>query len=320
MAQDFQVIVTVLPEWRVVPAGQTVEVIVQVSVPDTMFPGEHRVWVNATSSDERQATRAVPVEFDVVPYYETRDFAGLRWEDPLGDDFEYKYSMEGNDVVSSRGRRGRHADLDIVTLTGVLDIDTGIVTFTMELKGSPSQDRGIFYGVYLVTEEHLVEGGLADPASHREGDFVWESHDEAETMAFMYVSDQQTGSSVPMPSLDIQLLSDRVVFTVDAKDLRTAGVDPGSGFRLYAYCHRLGSEDGGGDRTTLVYDTAGQGAVTAPWQFTDEPEGSSSYLWIGVAVAVVAILAVLFVVLLPRIMPPKPEEEHDEADEWVEYE
>ncbi len=316
---DDRITVTLLPEWRLVPAWQTVEVFVQISVPDTMFPGEHRVWVNASSSDERQEMRAVPVEFDVIPYYDTRDFANLRWDDPLEDDFEYAYSLEGNEVVSSRGRRGRHSDLDVVSLTGVLDIEAGNVTFTLELKGSPSQERGIFYGVYVVTNAHMMEGSLEDPASHEKGDFVWESHDEVETIAFVYLSDQQRGSSVPMPSLDIRVLSDRVVFTVNAKDLRTAGVDPGSGFRLYAYCHRLGSEDGDDIPTTLVYDTAGQGSVTSPWEFTNEEEGASTFMWIGVAVAIVAILAVVFVLVLPRLAPPLPKEEPEETDEWVEY-
>ncbi len=318
-SEDPRVTITVLPEWRVVHVGETVEVFVQISVPDNMFPGEHRVWVNASSSDDRQAGRAVPLEFDVVPYFDTLDFAGLSWEDALEDEFEYTYTMEGNKVVSSRGRRGRHSDLDIVILSAVLDLDSNLVTVTMELKGTPSQDRGVFYGVYFVSEDHQVIGGLEDPKSHARGDFVWESHDEANTTAFMYLSDQHTGSSVPMLSLSIRFESDRVVFTVHAKDLRKAGVDPGSGFRVYGYCHALGTSDGGEDRTRLVYDTAGQGAVTAPWDFTNEPEETSTFMWFGLAVAVVAVLAFLFVVLLPRLMPPPPEEEPDEADDWVEY-
>jgi uncharacterized membrane protein len=318
-ATDDRITVSVLPVWLVVRPGRDEEVFVQISVPDNMFPGEHRVWVNASSSDQREVMRAVPIEFDVIPYYDTIDFANMRWDDLLEEDLTYTYSMEGNDVTTAKGRRGQHSEFDILTLTGVLDVDTNIVTLTMELKGTPVQDMGVFYGIYIVTADHQVVGGLADPASHRRGDFVWESHDVANTTAFVYLSDNLQGSSVPMLSLEVHFLSDRVVFTVHAKDLRKAGVDPGSDFRLYAYCHRLGSSDGGDARTRLIYDTAGQGAVDAPREFTREPEEASSLVWLGVAVAVVAVLALLFLMLLPRLMPPEPEPEPTEADDWVEY-
>jgi hypothetical protein len=300
--------------------GGTLDVYVLVSVPDNLSPGEHRFWLNASSSDGRQAVRAVPVEFDLIPYFDSIDFAGLSWNDPLGDDFAYTYRLESDRVVSSRGRRARHAEMDVLTLTAVLDPETNLVTLTMELKGAPSEDRGVFYGVYIVDEDHRVEGGLVDPRSHQVGDFVWESHDEANTIANMYMSDGQLGSSVPMLSLSVTHGSDRVVFHVHAKDLRKAGVEPGSGFRVYAYCHRLGAPEGGGGGTRLVYDTAGQGAVTGPWEFTDEPEETSGMAWVVaavVAVAVLAILSVLFVI--PRLLPSEPEEGPDEADDWVEF-
>jgi hypothetical protein len=260
------------------------------------------------------------VEFDLIPYFDSIDFAGLSWNDPLGDDFAYTYRLESDRVVSSRGRRARHADLDILTLTAVLDPETNLVTFTMELKGAPTEDRGVFYGVYIVNEDHRVVGGLVDPGSHETGDFVWESHDEANTIANVYVSDAQLGSSVPMLSLSVFHGSDRVIFNVHAKDLRKAGVEPGSGFRVYAYCHRLGPPDGGGGGSRLVYDTAGQGDVTGPWEFTDEPEESSSMASVVVAMVIVAVLAVLTVLyVIPRLLPPEPAEEPDEGDEWVEF-
>jgi hypothetical protein len=317
-SDDDRITVTVLPERMLVQVGGRVEVFVQISVPDNMFPGEHRVWINASSSDHREAVRAVPLEFDVIPYYNTIDFANLLWSDELDDDFTYTYTMVGNDVVSSRGRQGRHSEFDMVSLSAVYDLDTNIVTITMELKGSPVQEPGVFYAVYFVDPDHNVVGGLLDPESHRKGDFVWESHDEANTMVFMYLSDQQKGSSVNMGSLDIKFGSDRVVFTVHAKDLRKA-VDPGSGFRLYAYCHKLGSSDGNKAETRLIYDTAGQGAVEAPWDFTREPEETSNLVWVGVGVAVLVVLALLFFILWPKLMPPEPEPEPTEADEWVEY-
>jgi hypothetical protein len=285
-----------------------------------MSPGEHRMWLNASSSDGREAVRAVPVEFDLIPYFDSIDFAGLNWDDPLEDDFAYTYQLESDRVVSSRGRRARHADMDILTLTAVLDPETNMVTLTMEMKGAPAEDRGVFYGVYIVNEDHQVVGGLEDPASHETGDFVWESHDAANTIANMYVSDGQLGSSVPMLSLSVFHGSDRVVFHVHAKDLRKAGVEPGSEFQIYGYCHRLGPPDGGGGGSRLVYDTAGQGAVTGPWEFTNEPEESSSMAWIVAALVVVAALALFSVLyLIPRLTPPVPEEEPDEADEWEEY-
>jgi hypothetical protein len=312
--------VTVRPGGGTVRVGGTMDVYLEISVPDNLSPGEHRVWVNASSSDGRQAPRAVPVEFDIIPYYDGFDFAGLSWDDPLGDEFAYTYRLEADRVASSRGRRAGHADLDILTLTAVLDPATNVVTLTVELKGAPTDDRGVFYGVYFVTEDHQVVGGLVDPRSHEAGDLVWESHDEANTLASMYVSDGQLGSSVPMPSLGVTLGADRVVFTVHADDLRRAGVEPGSGFLVYAYCHRLGAPDEGGG-TRLVYDTAGQGAVTGPWEFTDEPEEASSMALVVIAaVAVVAALAVLFVLfVIPRLTPPVPDEEPDEADDWVEF-
>jgi uncharacterized membrane protein len=316
---DDRITVSVLPPWSVVRPGKEMEVFVQISVPDNMFPGEHRVWLNASSSDQREVMRAVPLEFDVIPYYDTIDFADMLWNDLLEEDFTYTYTMEGNEVTSARGRRGQHNEFDIISLVALYDLDTNVVTVTMELKGTPIQDQGVFYGVYFVTADHQVLGGLADPETHRRGDFVWESHDASNTTAFMYLSDNLAGSSVPMLSLEIHFLSDRVVFTMHAKDLRKAGVDPGSEFRLYGYCHRLGSSDGGDARTRLIYDTAGQGAVDAPRDFTREPEGSSSMVWIGVAVAVVAVLAFIIMYLLPRLLPPEPEPEPTEADDWVEY-
>ena len=323
MSHDARITVTVLPEWRVVHAGETLEVFVQISVPDHMAPGEHRVWVNATSSDRREVMRAVPVEFDVIPYYNTMDFRDLVWNDLWEDDFAYTYSIEGTDVVSSQGRRGGFPEFDVISLTAIIDPETNIVTVMMDLKGAPVSGPGVFYAVYFVNADHRVEGGLLDPISHRRGDFVWESHDEANTTAFMYLSDQQMGSSVPMPSLDIEFQYHQVTFRMHAKDLRMAGVDPGSGLNLYAYCHRLGSSEGDDAETRLIYDTAGQGAVGAPREFTREPEMSRSMVWIGVAVAVVAVLAILFLVLLPKLLPPKPEPEPEpepaEADEWVEY-
>jgi len=316
---DARIRVSVLPEGHLLRPGSTQDVFVQVSVPGTMFPGEHRVWVNASSSHGGQAMRAVPLEFDVVPIYNPGDFAGMRADDPLSDDFAYTYSMEGNRVVSARGRRGRHVDMDIVSVAAVFDLATNNVTVTLELRGAPSRDRGIFYGVYFVTDDHRVTGALDDPASHRTGEFEWETHDGDGTFAFIYLSDQQMGSSSPMTSMSGKLLADRVVWTFHARDLRRAGVEPGSGFRLYAYCHRLGSTGGGEAETRLVYDTAGTGAPAAPWDFTREP-GETSYVpWILAVVAVVAALALLFVYLLPRLLPPEPEHEHTEADDWVEY-
>jgi uncharacterized membrane protein len=314
-----RITITVLPGWSIVRPGKDVEVFIQISVPDNMFPGEHRVWINASSSDQREVTRAVPIEFDVIPYFDTIDFADMRWTDLLEDDFTYAYSLEGNNVVSSRGRRGKHAEFDILSLTGIYDLETNIVTVTMEVKGTPLQGTGVFYGVYFVTEAHRVMVGLADPASHKNGDFVWESHHDEETTALMYLSDNLQGSSVPMLSLQVNFQSDRVVFTMHAKDLRKAGVDPGSDFRLYAYCHRLGSSDGGEAKTQLIYDTAGQGAVDAPVEFTKEPREQSSMVWIGVAVAVVAVMAALIMLMLPRLLPTEPEPEPTEADDWVEY-
>ncbi len=316
---DPRVQVSVLPETHRVHPGATQEVYVQISVPGTMFPGEHRVWVNASSSFDGQAMRAVPVEFDVVPIYNPGDFADMRADDPLSDDYSYSYSIEGNEVVSARGRRGKHPEMDIVSVTAVFDLATNNVTVTLELHGAPSRDQGIFYGVYFVTADHRVTGALDDPASHRRGDLEWETHDEANTIAFVYLSDQQMGSSSPMTSMSGKLMADRVVWTFHARDLRRAGVEPGSGFHLYAYCHRLGSTGGGEAETRLVYDTAGTGALDAPWDFTREPEEVSYVPWILAVVAVVAALALLFVYFLPRLMPPEPEPEHTEADDWVEY-
>ena len=323
MSDDDRITVTVLPEWRVVHAGEDLEVFVQISVPDYMLPGEHRVWVNVTSSDRREAMRAVPVEFDVIPYYDTEDFRDLVWNDLWEDEFAYTYSIEGTDVVSSRGRRGGFPEFDVISLTAIIDPETNIVTVMMDLKGAPVSGPGVFYAVYFVNPDHRVEGGLLDPESHRRGDFVWESHDEANTTAHMYLSDQQMGSSVPMPSLDIEFQYHQITFTMHAKDLRMAGVDPGSGLNLYAYCHRLGSSEGDDSETRLIYDSAGQGAVEVPKEFTREPGISSSMVWIGVAVAVVAVLAILFLILLPKLRPPEPEPapepEPVEVDEWVEY-
>lgn len=316
---DVRVTVTVLPEWKVLQPGADLEVYVQVSVPDDLFPGEHRLWVNASSSDGREAVRAVPVEFDLVPYYDTIDFQDLQWSDLLDDDFTYTYLSEGNEVVSASGRRGRSDELDMVSLTGLLDLETNVVTVTMELKGAPVTGAGVFYGVYFVSGDHQVVGGLADPESHRRGDFVWESHDEDNTIAFVYLSDNLMGSSVPMNDLDVSLGSDRVVFTLHARDLRKAGVDPGSDFRLYGYCHRLGSPGDDGKGARLVYDTAGQGSIDAPREFTREPPEEASYWWVGVVVAMAVALAVVFLYLLPRLLPPEPEEEPEEADDWVEY-
>jgi len=319
MSDDDRITVTVLPDWYIVIPLMDLEVFVQISVPDNMFPGEHRVWIKASSSDARQDTRAVPIEFDVIPYYDTIDFADMRWDDLLADDFSYTYSMEGNEVVNARGRRGQYDEFDVVSLTGLLDLETNTVTVTMELKGSPVQGSGVFYAVYFVNADHQVIGGLVDPGSHRRGDFVWESHDDANTRAFMYLSDNQMGSSVPMLSLQVEFESDRVVYTFHARDLRKAGVDPGSDFRLYAYCHRLGSPGGGDEETQLIYDTAGVGAIDAPREFTREPAEPSSFLWVGVGLAIVIALAVLFVVFLPKLLPHEPEPEPTEEDEWVEY-
>jgi hypothetical protein len=206
-----------------------------------------------------------------------------------------------------------------VEVKTVLDPETNTVTVMLDLFGPPSRDRGAFYAVYFVNADHRVEGGLMDPASHRRGDFVWESHDEANTIAFMYLTDQQQGSSVPMPSLVVEFQYHRVAFSIHAKDLRDAGVDPGSGLLLYAYCHQLGSTEGEMAETRLIFDTAGQGAVEVPEEFTKEPEEMSSLVWLVVAVAVVLVLALLFVLLFPSLLPPKPEPEPEEVDEWVEF-
>jgi len=275
--------------------------------------------VNASSSFGDQAMRAVPVEIDVIPIYNPGDFADMRADDPLSDDYAYSYSLEGNKVVSARGRRSKNPDMDIVSVTAVFDLDTNNVTVTLELHGTPSREKGIFYGVYFVTADHQVTGALDDPAAHRRGEFEWETRDEAHTIAFVYLSDQQMGSSSPMVSMTGKLLADRVVWTFHARDLRRAGVEPGTGFHLYAYCHKLGSTGGGEAETRLVYDTAGVGALEAPWDFTREPEETSYVPWILVAVAVVAVLALLFMHYMPRLLPPEPEHEHTEADDWVEY-
>jgi uncharacterized membrane protein len=317
--EDDRINVSVLPVWKVLARGQEHEAFVQISVPEYILPGEHRVWINASSKDPNVAMRAVALEFDVVPIYYPQDFQDQRYDDLLGDDFAYTYEIQGDRVVSSRGHGGRHSEFDIVSLVAVLDLSTNTVTLTIELKGPPDQDRGVFYAVYFVTEDHQVIGGLVDPESHKVGDLVWETHDEANTIAFVYLSDQLLGSSVPMQSLDVDYGSDRVVFTMHARDLRKAGVDPGSDFQLYAYCHELGSVGGEGAKTRLIYDTAGKGAVDGPYDFTNEPEETSNVKWVAVGVAVIIALALLFLYFLPRLLPPEPEPEPTEADSWVEY-
>jgi uncharacterized membrane protein len=321
---DPRMTVHVVPWEAIVRAGQELEVTVTIVVRDNILPGEHRFWLNARSQDPFVAMRVLPVEFDVVPVYNPGDFADKQYSDPLNDDYTYRYTTDGVDgpVTSSSGKAGGVPVIDIVSVTAVLDLEAGMVTVTLELKGLAMESEGVVYVVHFVNGDHQLTGPLVDPrAHHTEGEFTWSSHDVGNSTFWMSLAGGVMGSRVPVTTMDVEVLADKVYFNIGVRDLRHSGVEPGSDILLYAYCHQVDGRDGAGADGRITYDTAGQGAASAPAPFSEEPdEGSPGRLPVaaGVTIAVVAVVA-LFIFRRWKAARIAPMDESD-PDGWVEYE
>ncbi len=320
---DPRMAVHVVPWESPVRPGQELVVSVTIVVDDNILPGEHRFWLNAISQDASVAIRVLPVEFDVVPVFNPRDFADKQYGDPLNDDYTYRYTTDGVDgpVTRSSGKAGSVSVIDIISVTAVLDLETGTVIVTLELKGLATESEGVVYVVHFVNADHQLTGPLVDPrAHHTEGEFTWSSHDVGNSTFWMSLAGGVMGSRVPVTTMEVEVLADKVYFHIGVRDLRHAGVEPGSDIRLYAYCHQVDGRDGEGADGRITYDTAGQGAVSAPAPFSDEPDEGSPGLPVaaGLIIAVVAVVA-LFMFRRWKAARMAPLDEFD-PDGWVEYE
>ncbi len=321
---DPRMTVHVVPWEAFVRAGEDLEVAVTIVVQDNMLPGEHRFWLNATSEDSTVAARVLPVEFDVFPIYNPIDFVDQTYGDPLNDDFTYSYITDGSvgPVTGASGRRGADPAVDIISVTAILDLETSTVTVTLELKGLAVTQEGVRYEVYFVNDDHRLTGALLDPrAHHQRGAFQWEDSNWDNVIFSMYLEGDRIGSSSTVVSLQVEVLADKVHFLIGAGDLRYAGVDIGSDFKLYAYAHRIGGDDEVDGR--LTWDTAGHGAAPAPAAFDDMPEEASSETGVAVVVVVAALVAAVVTALFlfrrwweAQKLPP---DDHD-PDQWVEFE
>lgn len=280
---------------------------VEVRAPGAIRPGNYVVWVNASSEDAGEATRSVPLGVEVVAPLPPTLFSGLAYVDDPRDDYLFHREGEGGAMRGAFGKLDTDASVDIISLQSSLDVTTGVLTVTVELRGEASTDEGTFYYLFFVREGHVQPGELLSPMLHQFRHVQYNRSSPGSTITLVHVTFDANGTPVagrPMDwgfgDLEVLVQGDKVVFKVTTRDLREAGVEAGTPLALYALSERTRSQGGGDWVEELTWDAAGEGAADAPAAFSDMPsEGVSGASMIGVAI-LLAVLALLGVWLLLR--------------------
>jgi hypothetical protein len=281
-------------------AGEESDFYWVVSVPDGMPGGLYRIWVHANSEDSSQETRSVPIDLEVVPLFDEEDFGDLAYFDPSGD--EYTFHFEAGEptgtVRTSKGGTGGVSAVDIVSLDVSVDTGTAEVVVTLVFSGDVVDDGTAEYWLYFVNATHRQGGAILDPEDYQGGGFQWDFSDEANVLLPLFLDGDVVRVGGTGESLDTLVSGKGVVVTLPGKRLRELGLEPGSGFGMYAYAHVLETSTEDGWSMTVTWDSAGVGAAPAPEEFDNKlKEGSP----LGAALAPLAMaVALLAVVVLGR--------------------
>ncbi len=292
-----QVEIAITPTNFNLESAATQDVTVTITVPRGHEPGVYYFLLKASSSNGSLNVRSVPIDFLLMPVFTENDFSDLEKNDSVDDDYLFTFTLDeaGGEVLESSGRHHRSSNIDIVSVKAVHDHATGTVTVTLRCAAEIIDDEETEYWVFFVNGSHRQPGALLKPWEHTNGSFLWTFSDPALTLCNMYYENGQGGSTYDLPGLELSVEGDTITFRVPSRELRSAGVDPVSGFGLYAYAHTLTIMEDGDYRARIDWDTAGLGAARVPAEFFNKPEEESPLppflAPMAIALVAVAVLA-----------------------------
>ena len=274
-------------------------VTVTFTVPSSMTPGLYHLRLNASSSDEGEHVRSILLELRIKAVYQKGDFADLAYSDESDDDYLLVITSKGADgkVLESKSRVNQSASVDILHLEARHDHSTGTVTVTLILSDGALVEPTTEYWVFFVNRSHRQVGPLLSPENHASGTFEWNFSDPRRTICDIHYIDGEVGSTSALHGLVAEVDGAILTITVPSRELRRIGLEPGSGFGLYAYAHTKVVAVDGEHTLRVDWDSAGVGAATAPDDFTNKREDTPLP---GLLALIALVLAALVVVVARR--------------------
>ena len=290
--------VSVEPMEFTLEGGESQDVTVTLTVPRDLVGGVYVFSLMAASSNGSVLVRTVHIHYEIVPVYSADDFEPLQYVDDPGDDYAFTFTAEeaGGSVTRSRGRLHRAGNVDFLNLNADIDMENGTVVVTLIFEDGPLDDPATEYWVYFVDEDHRQGGPLLRPGVYNEGEFNWTFSDQAHTLVGLWYSGGEWGSTGNLTVLEVGTTWNGMNFNISSRELRREGVDPGSGFGVYAYAQTLTRSTDGDYRMRVVWDSAGLGAARPPAEFTNEPEDTPAPAHLA-PLALVAAAATLVVLV-----------------------
>jgi uncharacterized membrane protein len=291
--------IAVTPTSFSLESAVTLDITVTITVPKGHKPGVYAFHLKATSSNGSNRVRIVPIDYLLMPVFIEEDFDDLEFNDTVDDNYLFTFISDGagGEVLESSGRWHRSSNIDIVSGDAVHDHTSGMVTVTLRCAAEIIDELGTEYCVYFVNGSHQQPEVLLKPWEHTDGPFLWAFSDPSLTLCNMYYGNGQGGSTFDLPGLEVSVEGDTITFIVPSRELRAAGVEPASGFAIYADAHTLTIKDNGDRMEQIDWDTAGRGAPMVPAEFFNELEEETSgmtYLApLAIALVVIAVLVVV---------------------------
>jgi uncharacterized membrane protein len=303
LENDFtQYLVEVEPMEFTLERGESQDVTVTITVPRDLVGGVYYCSLMATSSDESLVVRQVGIQYEIVPVYSADDFSPWSVADDRGDDYAFTFTAEeaGGIVTSSRGRLDRAGNVDFLNVNSGFDIGNGTVVVTLIFEDGPMDDPATEYWVYFVDEHHRQGGPLLRPGIYNEGEFNWTFSDQAHTIVGLWYSDGEWGSTGNLTDVEVSTAWNGITFNISSRELRREGVDPGSGFGVYAYAQTMITSVNDEYRMRVVWDSAGLGAARPPAEFTNEQDDVPAPSYLAPLALVVAAATLVVLVGLGR--------------------
>lgn len=237
------------------------------------------------------------------------DFADLTYTDPKGDDYTFYWEGEGTDstITDSYGEKGKYPEVDIVSLEATLD--SGTVTVVVEYSDDVEYGPYVFF-VESSHDQSAYSGcqDLLSPQDHNDRRLSWSYSDTNHSVMYIGLeSDPWEGthtiSSASMPSLTGTFSGKTVTFTMSVEDLENAGITPGSGFGVYAFCYRTDSWPGDTWYNEITWDSAGLGAASAPEEFNvGKDKGDQGIPLISQILGISCILGIIILLIVVLIV------------------
>jgi hypothetical protein len=231
------------------------------------------------------------------------DFADLDFDDAKGDDYSFfmeAVSYEDDTITFSSGEKGKFAYVDIRNVRAALDSST--VTLTLTLNDDLMGGLSLAYCIFIVNSDHQWDSSLHEPQAVTDCGETFEFADLDNVIVYFRLNrpsdgDWSVSSSEYLPSKDFTVDGNVWQVTVDSAELEDVGVEPGSGFSVYGYCHRNAGYFGETWSAEISWDSAGHGSVNAPNEFNVESTGegdttSESMALVGLLLVIVLVVIV----------------------------